>query len=66
MDFRQKNGITLNHGDHHVMTFDDKALKYTLTIMGAYADDSGEYACVAKNNFGSASSTCSVKITGIF
>lgn len=44
------------------MTFDDKTKTYTLTIMDAYTEDSGEYRCVATNVVGRTTTSCEVTI----
>ncbi|KHN81711.1 Titin [Toxocara canis] len=48
--------------DRYKLFFDDRQEKYSLTIINAYAEDSGKYRCVAKNIAGSAESACNIYI----
>ncbi|KAK5984897.1 hypothetical protein GCK32_008606 [Trichostrongylus colubriformis] len=52
----------LQHDSNHRLRFDDDAKEYSLTIVKAYAEDSGEYRCVARNPLGEAESVCCVRI----
>ncbi|VDL74389.1 unnamed protein product, partial [Nippostrongylus brasiliensis] len=52
----------LQHSQNYRLHFDDDTRTYTLTIVKAYTEDSGEYKCIAKNAVGSAESLCSVRI----
>lgn len=52
----------IQHSERHRLIFDDGAGHYGLTIIDAYAEDSGEYKCVAKNKIGKAHTVCCVRI----
>ncbi|KAK6029157.1 immunoglobulin I-set domain protein [Ostertagia ostertagi] len=52
----------LQHSLNHRLQFDDDTKEYSLTIVKAYKEDSGEYRCVARNVIGEAESVCSVRI----
>ena len=43
---RYKGGAELVHGEHYRMMFDDMRKTYSLTVLDAYAEDSGLYRCV--------------------
>ncbi|CAI5451947.1 unnamed protein product [Caenorhabditis angaria] len=57
-----KNEIEIEHSTRHRLQFDDGSGNYSLTIIDAYAEDSGEYKCVAKNKIGKAHTLCCVRI----
>lgn len=61
---RFKDHVELEHGHHFRMAFDDDQLVYSLTILDAYKEDSGEYKCIAVNPCGSATTSCNLKIMG--
>ncbi|VDK50737.1 unnamed protein product [Anisakis simplex] len=48
--------------DRYKIKFDDRCQKYSLTIVNAYAEDSGSYRCVATNLAGSAETSCVINI----
>ncbi|PIO69785.1 immunoglobulin I-set domain protein [Teladorsagia circumcincta] len=52
----------LQHSLNHRLQFDDDSKEYSLTIVKAYKEDSGEYRCVARNVIGEAESVCYVRI----
>ncbi|VDO56555.1 unnamed protein product [Haemonchus placei] len=52
----------LQHSLNHRLQFDDDTKEYSLTIVKAYTEDSGEYKCVARNLIGKAESVCRVRI----
>ncbi|KAJ1359849.1 hypothetical protein KIN20_018667 [Parelaphostrongylus tenuis] len=52
----------IQHSAQYRIQFDDDTLEYSLTIVKAYAEDSGEYKCIAKNLIGEAESVCTVRI----
>ncbi|NP_001368673.1 Titin homolog [Caenorhabditis elegans] len=57
-----RNESEIEHSQHHRLQFDDGSGNYSLTIIDAYAEDSGEYKCVAKNKIGKAHTVCCVRI----
>lgn len=59
-----KEGKELQHGHHYQLSYDDEELQYTLTLLHAYAEDAGDYRCVAVNLCGSAQTECSLRIFG--
>ncbi|ETN72289.1 hypothetical protein NECAME_13906, partial [Necator americanus] len=56
------NGTEIKHSDRYRILFEDEKREYSLIIVSAYAEDSGEYRCWAKNVVGEAQSVCSVRI----
>ncbi|KAK6047730.1 immunoglobulin I-set domain protein [Cooperia oncophora] len=56
------NDKELQHSLNHRLQFDDDTKEYSLTIVKAYAEDSGEYKCLARNSIGEAESVCFVRI----
>ncbi|PIO69851.1 immunoglobulin I-set domain protein [Teladorsagia circumcincta] len=56
------NEKELQHSVNHRLQFDDDSKEYSLTIVKAYKEDSGEYRCVARNVIGEAESVCCVRI----
>ncbi|KIH54753.1 kinase domain protein [Ancylostoma duodenale] len=52
----------IKHSDRYRVLFDDDKREYSVIIVNAYAEDSGEYRCFAKNLAGEAQSVCSVRI----
>ncbi|VDM54489.1 unnamed protein product [Angiostrongylus costaricensis] len=52
----------IQHSANNRLQFDDETLEYSLTIVKAYAEDSGEYKCIARNSIGKAESVCNVRI----
>uniref|UniRef100_A0A0N5ALN6 Myosin light chain kinase, smooth muscle n=1 Tax=Syphacia muris TaxID=451379 RepID=A0A0N5ALN6_9BILA len=57
-----RNNDELYHGNHHSLIFDDQKKNYSLIVSDAYAEDSGNYRCVAKNSVGVAECSCFVTI----
>ncbi|UMM35968.1 hypothetical protein L5515_008342 [Caenorhabditis briggsae] len=57
-----RNEAEIEHSQRHRLQFDDGSGNYSLTIIDAYAEDSGEYKCVAKNKIGKAHTVCCVRI----
>ncbi|CAI2354591.1 unnamed protein product [Caenorhabditis sp. 36 PRJEB53466] len=57
-----RNEVEIEHSQRHRLQFDDGAGNYALTIIDAYAEDSGEYKCLAKNKIGKAHTVCCVRI----
>uniref|UniRef100_A0A158PAH3 Protein kinase domain-containing protein n=1 Tax=Angiostrongylus cantonensis TaxID=6313 RepID=A0A158PAH3_ANGCA len=58
--YRDDNEI--QHSANNRLQFEDETLEYSLTIVKAYAEDSGEYKCIARNPIGEAESVCNVRI----
>ncbi|VDP02270.1 unnamed protein product [Heligmosomoides polygyrus] len=52
----------LQHSQNHRLQFDDESNEYSLTIVKAYTEDSGEYRCAARNLVGESESVCCVRI----
>ncbi|CAB3396936.1 unnamed protein product [Caenorhabditis bovis] len=57
-----RNDDEIQHSQRHRLQFDDGSGNYSLTIIDAYAEDSGNYKCVAKNKIGKAHTLCCVRI----
>uniref|UniRef100_A0A1I7X1V2 Ig-like domain-containing protein n=1 Tax=Heterorhabditis bacteriophora TaxID=37862 RepID=A0A1I7X1V2_HETBA len=56
------NDNEIHHSNTYRLQYDDIEGKYSLTIISAYAENSGEYKCVAKNHIGMAQTICYIRI----
>ncbi|GMT09123.1 hypothetical protein PFISCL1PPCAC_420 [Pristionchus fissidentatus] len=57
-----KDGRELIHSDRYRILYDDEEHRYSLTLLNGYAEESGQYRCVAKNAVGESESSCWLKI----
>ena len=57
-----RDDVEIQHGERYRLEFDDDLNKYSMTIVDAYSEDSGEYICVAKNRVGKEKCSCLVTI----
>ncbi|KAF8382632.1 ttn-1 [Pristionchus pacificus] len=57
-----KDGRELIHSDRYRILYDDEEHRYSLTLLNGYAEESGQYRCVARNAVGQEESSCWLNI----